>query len=349
MTDSVSPAFDRSWLAHLVCPRDYGVLQLVGNALVCDASHRYPIVSGVPIMLIGEVEQTISVAADSLKASTRGADDVAQRWQLATLSLSDDEKRGIIELAAQAGAIDPVAAYLVAATNGLMYKHLIGRLEQYPIPELPLPPGKGRRLLDVGCSWGRWTLAAAAAGYEAVGIDPSLGAVLAAERVARQVGAPTRYVVGDARHLPFAPATFDTVFSYSVLQHFSRADAGQAVRQIGRVLRDGGIAKVQMPTRFGVRCLYHQARRGFREGRGFEVRYWTGRALRQLFSQTIGPSMLETDCYFGIGLQASDAPLMPPMLQRVLRASEALKAASRRCPPLIGVADSVFVQSTKHT
>lgn len=301
-------------------------------------------------MLLDDVQQTIAVANDSLRApESNPAEEIAARWHLATLSLSDDEKHGIVEMVARGNVIDPVAAHLVAATNGIMYKHLIGRLDRYPIPRLPLPPGGGRRLLDVGCSWGRWTLAAHAAGYDAVGIDPSLGAVLAARRVAAQAGVPARYLVGDARYLPFAAGTFDTAYSYSVIQHFSRDDAGRAVGEIGRVLRPGGTAKVQMPTRFGVRCLYHQARRGFRDGRGFEVRYWTGRALQRLFGEAVGPAALEADCYFGIGLQASDAALMPPSLQRVLRASETLKSASRQWRPLVGIADSVFVQSTKHS
>ena len=72
-----------------------------------------------------------------------------------------------------------------------------------------------------------------------------------------------------------------------------------------------------MPTRLGLRCLYHQARRGFRDGRGFEVRYWSLPALRRLFG-TIGRSRVEVDCYFGIGLQRADAPLMTPRLKRVL-------------------------------
>ena len=100
--------------------------------------------------------------------------------------------------------IDPVVAYLIAATNGLMYRHLIGRLESYPIPDIDLPPGEGRTLLDVGCSWGRWSLAAARLGYTVIGIDPSLGAVMAARRVARQLNLAATFLVGDARHLPFA-------------------------------------------------------------------------------------------------------------------------------------------------
>lgn len=340
-----APTIDPWWLEHLVCPRDQRRLTQSGSLLDC-GEHRYPVVHDVPVMLLDEVPHTLDIAGRSIQAA--GSERTSTLF-LDTLSLSDDEKQGIVALAANGGPIDPVVAYLVAATNGLMYRHLIGHLDRYPIPHLPLPPGDGRRLLDIGCSWGRWTVAASQAGYEAIGIDPSLGAVLAARRAASQIGVSSRYLVGDARHLPFAPGTFDTAYSYSVIQHFSRDDAGRAVAEIGRVLRPGGVAKVQMPTRFGLRCVYHQARRGFREGRGFEVRYWTGGELDRLFTTQIGPTRLEADCFFGIGLQAADAEVLTPSLRRVLRASEWMKARSRLWPTLVRVADSVFAQSVKPT
>ena len=339
---------DPWFTAHLVCPIDHQALTMRDGALHCGAQHRYPVVDGVPVMLIDAIDQTIDLAGASLRrARLEGVDQRAPELYLESLGISEDEKRGVLALAKQGSAIDPVVAYLVAATNGLMYRHLIGSLDRYPLPELPLPPGNGRSLLDVGCSWGRWTLAAGKLGYQAVGIDPSLGAVMAARRVAKQLGAATRYLVADARHLPFAEASFDCIYSYSVLQHLSKGDAAEAVGEIGRVLVTGGTAKVQMPTTLGVRCLYHQARRGFRDGRGFEVRYWSLPELRRLFTRLVGQSRVDVDCYFGIGLQRADEPLMTPRLKRVLSASEVLKRASRHFEPLTWVADSVFVEAAR--
>jgi len=344
------PIIDPWWLEHLVCPRDASALTPANGALACREGHSYPIVDGIPVMLLDDVRQTFGAAASSL-ARARGEriDDRAPDLYLESVEISDAEKRGVIELAARHPQVDPVVAYLVAATNGLLYKHLIGQLTTYPIPDVALPPGNGRLLLDVGCSWGRWTLAAATRGYDAVGIDPSLGAVMAARRVARQLGVPARFVVGDARHLPFAPGTFATVFSYSVIQHFSREDAARAVSEIGRVLDRDGVARVQMPTRYGIRCLYHQLRRGFGDGSGFEVRYWLLRDLQRMFSERIGPSAFEVDGYFGIGLQQSDRHLMTPFRRVVLRASSMMTAASRRVSWLINIADSVYVRSVKRT
>ncbi|MEO8677484.1 MAG: methyltransferase domain-containing protein [Vicinamibacterales bacterium] len=341
-------ACDPWFIANLVCPSDGGPLTLIGGELDCGTGHRFPVVDGVPVMLLDEGAMTMSGTENSLRrARGEGADPRAPELYLESLGISEQEKQGVVALASARPAIDPVVAYLIAATNGLMYRHLIGALDRYPIPDLPLPAGDGRWLLDIGCSWGRWSLAAQAKGYSVVGLDPSLGAVMAARRVARRLGAPNRYVVGDARRLPFASQLFDVAYSYSVLQHLSKADVGLAAHEMGRVLKAGGLAKVQMPTRFGARCLYHQLRRGFREGRGFEVRYWTLGELARLFGASVGATRFDVDCYFGIGLQPADEPLMTPALRRVLRASELLKTASRSFPLMRWIADSVFVEARK--
>jgi SAM-dependent methyltransferase len=347
---TLDAVIDPWFLENLACPRDASALTFADGALRCRDGHTYPVVDGVPVMLLDDVRQTFGAAAGSLsRARGETIDDRAAGLYLESVEISEAEKRGVIDLAARHPVVDPVVAFLVAATNGLMYRHLVGRLTAYPIPAIDLPPGRGSRLLDVGCSWGRWTLAASARGYAAVGIDPSLGAIMAARRVARQLDRPARFLVGDARHLPFKAGTFATVFSYSVIQHFSRDDAARAVAEIGRVLDGNGEARVQMPTRFGLRCLYHQLRRGFRDGSGFDVRYWRLRDLQRLFTERIGPSRFEVDGYFGIGLQQSDRHLMTPFRRCVLRASAAMTAASERLSWLIHVADSVYVRSVKRT
>lgn len=336
---------DPWFLENLVCPTDKQPLSWDADASVLRsaAGRSYPVVDGVPVMLPAEIEPTLSGMKASLE---RHADDTP--WYLSSVLLSDDEKDGIRHLIATGSAVDPVAAYLVAATNGIGYKHLIGSLKEYPIPEIRLPAGEGKVLLDVGCSWGRWCVAAARKGYQPVGMDPSLGAVMAARRVTQHLGVSARFLVGDARHLPLRDSCVDTAFSYSVLQHLSEEDASQSIQHIGRVLRDGGECMVQMPTRWGLRCLMNQARRKFRKPQGFEVRYWTLDHLRRVFSEAIGPCQLSVDCFFGIGWQPTDVPVMPPHLKAVIHASELLRTVSKALSPLKWVADSVYVNAVKH-
>jgi SAM-dependent methyltransferase len=125
------------------------------------------------------------------------------------------------EYDSQNAAIDPVVNAAQVGSSGNLYRSLVGNLPRYPIPDLRLPEGEGRLFVDLGCHWGRWSIAAARKGYRAIGVDPNLRAVLAARRVARQMGIAVEFIVGDGRHLPFSRASIDRVFSYSVLQHFT--------------------------------------------------------------------------------------------------------------------------------
>jgi 2-polyprenyl-3-methyl-5-hydroxy-6-metoxy-1,4-benzoquinol methylase/uncharacterized protein YbaR (Trm112 family) len=347
---SEAKPLDSWYLDNLACPRDQLHLRICNNKLVCAESHTYPIVDGVPVMLLDDVRQTNWIAGASLDRARKeiGSETLLSHLYLDAIGVSKEERLGIIKLALQSSSkIDPAVAYLVAATNGLMYRHLVGKLDSYPIPDLRLPEVAGQSLLDIGCSWGRWCIAAAQKGYSVVGIDPSLGAIMAARRVSRSLGLSIRYVVSDARHLPFPNASFDNVFSYSVLQHFSREDCGAALGEISRVLKPRGLSFIQMPTTLGFRCLYHQAKRRFREAQNFEVRYWSFSALKKAFADTIGEPEFSVDCYFGIGLQKSDYRLMTPKLKAVLLASETLRRLSTLFPAMRYIADSVYVKAMK--
>lgn len=312
----------------LRCPRDRMCLSVTGDKLRCQGSHEYPLVDGIPIMLLGDVEQTHWVADASLRK--------AHEWS-AALPGSDPDS--------SSGSVHPFVQEMVASTSGYLYRPLVGRLAAYPIPWLRLPDGMGKRLLDVGCNWGRWSVAASRAGYAVVGVDPSLDAILAARAVARDLRVDAAFAVADARYLPFRDGAFDTVFSYSVIQHFSKQNAKRALGEVRRVLSPHGLSLVQMPNRWGVRSLYHQLRRGLGEGRDFDVRYWSPRELESTFNRIIGPSTLSVDGFFGLGIQPSDIDMLPLRYQAVVRSSEVLRGLSERIPRLTNVADSLYVTS----
>lgn len=338
---------DPHLLGSLVCPRHRVPLGETGSSLCCPRGHQYPVVDGIPI-LIDEGPETIWVAGESLKHGWNPDEYAAKDpYHLGTMVSKSGQVKFQDLLRRRGHRVDPVVSLLVSATNGIAYKHLVGKLQDYPIPHLRLPAANGQFLLDVGCNWGRWCIAAARLGYRPIGIDPSLGAVLAGKRVADQLGLDIRFVVGDARSLPFPDGSLDFAYSYSVLQHFSREDAVQAIQEIGRILRVNGRSSIQMPTTFGLRCLYHQARRRFRKARAFEVRYWSIPTLRRVFRGSVGPTTFSVDCFFGIGLQAADLHFMPPSYRAVIRVSEMLRVSSRVVPWLFYLADSVYVESTK--
>jgi len=172
-----------------------------------------------------------------------------------------------------------------------------------------------------------------------------LNAVLAARRVAKQLGAECDFIVGDARFLPFANDAFDVVFSYSVYQHLSKENVRASLDEVSRVLKANGKTLIQMSNKYGIRQYQQHRRRGFTEGEGFEIRYWTPSELLKTFNAKIGDTVMTTDCYFGLGIQNADADLLPVKYKIVVYSSAILRKLSQFIKPLVKVADSVYLDS----
>src|SRR5947208_2703525 len=118
---------DDWYLQNLTCPRDGVHLSEASSTVTCKNGHRYPVVDGIPVMLLDDVQQTQWVAARSLEDACTKAD--ADGFYLDTVGISDQERLGVMSLYASGRtSVDPVVAFLVSATNGVMYKHLIGKL-----------------------------------------------------------------------------------------------------------------------------------------------------------------------------------------------------------------------------
>jgi SAM-dependent methyltransferase len=302
-----------------VCPRDRGALAREGDDLVCAEGHRYLVLDDIPVLLLEEEPPTHLACQVSLEPGEAAAKPEA------------------------------MVQHAIAATCGNLYRHLIGKVTTYPIPEIRLPPGDGRLFLEVGCNWGRWCVSAARRGYKVAGVDPSLDAIRAARRVAEQLDVEVEYLVADARHLPFPDASFDVVFSYSVFQHFSKADAVASFAEIGRTLKPSGLSLVQMANVWGVRSLWNQLReRRFREPRSlFDVRYWSPRELEREFSRAVGTTSLSVDGYLTLNPQPADLELLPRRYRALVRTSEALRKLSERAPWLTYAADSLYVTSRR--
>ncbi|MDI9847076.1 class I SAM-dependent methyltransferase [Rhodoblastus sp. 17X3] len=96
----------------------------------------------------------------------------------------------------------------------------------------------GARVLDVGCGDGALVCVMASRGAEATGVDPDPAMLAAARSRAASEGVRAAFVEGRVERLPFPDASFDVVFSVTVLC-FTR-DAASSVRELARVLRPGG-------------------------------------------------------------------------------------------------------------
>ncbi len=114
---------------------------------------------------------------------------------------------------------------------------------------------------------------------------------------------------------------------------------------MARTVKKGGKTLVQMPNKFGLRCFYQNARRGFTEGEGFDVRYWSPSELMDTFKKIFGETVMSADCYFGLNVQKNDMDLFPAHFKMVVHSSEFLRRLSGKIPLLTNAADSVYLES----
>jgi len=103
-----------------------------------------------------------------------------------------------------------------------------------------LQPSAGEHVLDIGCGSGETSLGLAAAvapGGQVTGVDISRPMLEVARRRAEGIAA-LRFIEADAQTYPFAPATFDAVFSRFGVMFF--ADPAGAFGNVRKALKPGG-------------------------------------------------------------------------------------------------------------
>jgi 2-polyprenyl-3-methyl-5-hydroxy-6-metoxy-1,4-benzoquinol methylase len=98
---------------------------------------------------------------------------------------------------------------------------------------------KGKLVLDVGCGMGRFAEVASRWGARVIGIDLSVAAEVAARNLADRDFVAFQ---ADVFHLPFAPESFDFIYSIGVLHH--TPDCEQAVKVLPQFLKPGGTLAV---------------------------------------------------------------------------------------------------------
>ncbi len=102
----------------------------------------------------------------------------------------------------------------------------------------------GARLLEIGCGMGTDLLQFARGGAKVTGIDLTPRSIEISRHHLQLYGQPGQFALADAEALPFADESFDAVYSNGVLHHTPNTTG--AIREIHRVLRPGGQARVML-------------------------------------------------------------------------------------------------------
>lgn len=109
-------------------------------------------------------------------------------------------------------------------------------------------PVDGRRVLEVGAGSGRDAVRLAGLGADVTVLDYVASSLEVVERNAARAGVRVGLVRADALRAPFADGTFDVVLHQGLLEHFR--DPRPLLAENRRVLRDGGLAVVDVPQRW---------------------------------------------------------------------------------------------------
>ncbi|MEI6043534.1 MAG: class I SAM-dependent methyltransferase [Chloroflexota bacterium] len=128
----------------------------------------------------------------------------------------------------------------------LDYEHislpLLGAKVRNDLLRKLLRPARNEIALEVGCGNGKFCYWNRQRFDTVVGLD-------AAPLFAEEALAEIPLVQGDVRRLPFAPASFDKIFSIDLLEHLPASGIEPFFRELSRVLKPGGRILIYSNTR----------------------------------------------------------------------------------------------------
>lgn len=110
---------------------------------------------------------------------------------------------------------------------------LLGSRVRYDMLRRFLKPGRGDRIIDLGCGSGRTLSWTAPSGAELTGID--IAPYFAPEAIAQ-----SDLLLGDLRRVPLRDGSFAKAWSLDVLEHLSRTALVEMLSEANRVLEDHG-------------------------------------------------------------------------------------------------------------
>ena len=102
----------------------------------------------------------------------------------------------------------------------------------------------GAQLLEVGCGMGTDLLQFARGGARVTGVDLTPRSIETSRHHLELYGQTGEFALADCERLPFTDESFDVAYSNGVLHH--TPDTSGAVREIHRILKSGGTARVMV-------------------------------------------------------------------------------------------------------
>jgi SAM-dependent methyltransferase len=193
---------------------------------------------------------------------------------------------------------------------------------------------RGRRLLEIGCGMGSDLLQFARGGARCIGIDLTPRSVEITRHRFRLYGAGGSFMISDGERLPFRSESFDVVYSNGVLHH--TPDTAGAIREVHRVLRPGGVAKVMLYHRNSLNYWFEIVlRRGV-----FGLEFLRGRSAEEIMSRVVEHSDHNARPLVKVYSRAEMRELFSSFREVVVDVEQLTRAELRFLSPL--VSDNMF-------
>ena len=197
----------------------------------------------------------------------------------------------------------------------------------------------GARLLEVGCGMGTDLLQFSRGGARCIGIDLTPRSIEITQHRFRLYDADGSFMISDGEHLPFSDGSFDVVYSNGVLHH--TPDTAGAVREVHRVLRPGGTAKIMLYHRNSLNYWVEIVlRRGL-----LGAEFLRGRSAEEIMSRVIEISEHEARPLVKVYSRRQARGLFERFKQVNVEVEQLMRAELRFLSPL--VSDSMLARLSR--
>jgi ubiquinone/menaquinone biosynthesis C-methylase UbiE len=150
-------------------------------------------------------------------------------------------------------------------------------------------PNGVKKVLDAGCGSGRHTMALLREGFNVEALDSSSAALKIAEGIASDLGGNVNFTEGNIIKLPYKDEEFDGIICWGVLHYLTDEEFGQAMSELYRVLKPGGVIGFTLRSTEDSECDLSkkdnmQVSEGF-ESKGIEFKYFDENDINKVFSR----------------------------------------------------------------
>ncbi|MBN2016341.1 class I SAM-dependent methyltransferase [Candidatus Dojkabacteria bacterium] len=138
-----------------------------------------------------------------------------------------------------------------------------GRFYLLPHPEFSTVISKfktyrAQNILDLGCGSGRHAIFLAQEGFKVTGIDFSKEAISLAKKWAKNYKLKIKFETGNIhKELKYKDGSFDGILAIDSIHYDTRDSLEFTLKESKRVLKQGGLAFITLPTQIGNPAVTH--------------------------------------------------------------------------------------------